>query len=210
VLASLAVACQAGLTLRQAATALRDVPPLTGRMQPVPVPSGATVLRDDYNAPIDSLDAGLRLLENASGARRILLVTDFSDSGKHRKPRLRYLARAAARAADVAIFVGEAADYGRRQAVEAGMTPAGVHHFRTLEETVRFLRSELGAGDLLLLKGRTADHATRLFHALLGPIQCWKTTCRRRVPCDLCWELGARPAQGQPDLSEPPGGRGSR
>jgi UDP-N-acetylmuramoyl-tripeptide--D-alanyl-D-alanine ligase len=198
VLASLAVGCHAGLTLREAAAALREVPPLTGRLQPVRVPSGATILRDDYNAPIDTLDADFRLLEKASAARRILLVTDFSDSGQHRRDRLRYLARAAARSADVAIFVGERADYGSRQAVEAGMRPERVHQFRALEETVRFLRSELGADDLLLLKGRTADHATRVFHALLGPIRCWKTTCRRRVSCDLCWELGDRPAAGLP------------
>jgi UDP-N-acetylmuramoyl-tripeptide--D-alanyl-D-alanine ligase len=196
VLASLAVACHAGLPLRQAATALRQVPPVVGRMQPVRLPGGATVLRDDYNAAIDTLDAGLRVLEGAAVARRILLVTDFSDFGKNRKHRLRHLARAAARSADVAVFVGESAAYGGRQAVEAGMAPERVRDFRTLEETARFLRSELGLGDLLLLKGRTTDHATRVFHALLGPIQCWKTTCRRRIPCDECWELGARPADG--------------
>ena len=190
VLASLAVACHAGLTLRQAAVALGKVAPLTGRMQPIRLPGGATVLRDDYNAPIDTLDAGLRVLEGVTGTRRILLVTDFSDSGTHRRLRLRYLAQAAARSTDVAIFVGRNARYGGRQAVEAGMAPERVHDFDSLEETARFLRSELGLGDLLLLKGRTTDHATRVFHALLGPIRCWKTACRRRVPCDLCWELG--------------------
>jgi UDP-N-acetylmuramoyl-tripeptide--D-alanyl-D-alanine ligase len=165
-------------------------------MQPVRLPGGATVLRDDYSAAIDTLDAGLRVLERAAVTRRVLLVTDFSDFGKNRRHRLRHLARAAARSADMAVFVGESAAYLGRRAIEAGMAPERVHDFRTLEETARFLRAELGLGDLLLLKGRTTDHATRVFHALLGPIQCWKTTCRRRIPCDLCWELGARPADG--------------
>jgi UDP-N-acetylmuramoyl-tripeptide--D-alanyl-D-alanine ligase len=194
VLAALAVAGYAGLTLQQAAAALRQVPPVTGRMQPVELPGGATVLRDDYNAAIDTLDAALGVLADARATRRILLVTDFSDSGQKRKHRLRYLARAAARSTEAVIFVGESAAYGGRQAIEAGMAPERVHTFRTLEETVRFLRSDLGFGDLLLLKGRTTDHVTRVFHALLGPIRCWKTTCRRRVPCDACWELGARVA----------------
>jgi hypothetical protein len=44
------------------------------------------------------------------------------------------------------------------------MEPDRVRAFATLEETAAFLRSELGPGDLLLLKGR----------------------------CDGCWELGAR------------------
>ena len=55
VLASLAVACHAGLPLRQAAMALRQMAPLVGRMQPVRLPCGATVLRDDYNAAIDGV-----------------------------------------------------------------------------------------------------------------------------------------------------------
>ena len=195
-LASLAVARHAGVPLREAAAALREVPPAMGRLQPVRLPGGATVLRDEYNAAIDTLDAALRVLEGAAATRRILLVTDFSDFGRNRKHRLRYLARAAARSADMAVFAGESAAYGGRQAVEAGMAPDRVHDFRTLEETARFLRSELERGDLLLLKGRTTDHATRVFHALLGPIQCWKTACGRRIPCDACWELGARPAAG--------------
>jgi UDP-N-acetylmuramyl pentapeptide synthase len=89
----------------------------------------------------------------------------------------------------MAVFVGESAAYGGRRAVEAGMAPAQVRDFRTLEETAHFLKAELGEGDLLLLKGRTADHATRIFHALRGPIRCWKTDCGRRIPCDRCWEL---------------------
>jgi UDP-N-acetylmuramoyl-tripeptide--D-alanyl-D-alanine ligase len=197
VLASLTVAYHAGVPLRDAATGLRQVPPVTGRLQPVRLPSGATVLRDDYHAAVDTLDAALRVLANAAAMRRILLVTDFSDFGRNRKHRLRYLARAAARSTDMVVLVGERAAYGGRRAVEAGMGPERVRAFRTLEETAGFLRSELGAGDLLLLKGRTSDHAARVFHALLGPIQCWKATCRRGILCDGCWELGARHADGR-------------
>lgn len=192
VLASLAVACHAGVPLREAATSLRQVPPIAGRLLPVRLPSGATVLRDDYHAAVDTLEAALRVLADAEAKRRILLVTDFSDFGRNRKQRLRWLGPAAARSADLAIFVGERAAYGGRRAVEAGMEPDRVRAFATLEETAGFLRSELGPGDLLLLKGRTSDHAARVFHALLGPIACWKTACRRGILCDGCWELGAR------------------
>ena len=191
VLAALAVARHAGVPLGEAAAALGRVPPVLGRLEPVQLPGGATVLRDDFIGSIDTLDAAVAVLEDAIVRRRILLVTDFSDSGKDRRNRLRHLARAAARSSDMAVFVGESAAYGGRRAVEAGMAPAQVRDFRTLEETAHFLKAELGEGDLLLLKGRTADHATRIFHALRGPIRCWKTDCGRRIPCDRCWELGA-------------------
>ena len=197
VLAALAVARHAGVPLDAAAAAVGRVPPVTGRLEPVELPGGATVLRDDHGGAIDTLDAALRVLETARAPRRVFLVTDFSDTGETRKHRLRHLGLAAARAADMAVFVGHGAAYCGRRAVEAGLPPDRAHNFPTLEESARFLRSELRPGDLLLLKGRTADHASRVFHALLGPIRCWKTECRRRVSCDRCWELGAKLARSR-------------
>lgn len=197
VLAAFTVAAHAGVPLGEAATALRGVPPLPGRMQPVRVPSGAIVLRDDYNGSVDTLEPALHVIAGAADVRRIVLVTDFSDFGKNRRHRLRHLAPLVARSADVAIFVGEQAAYLGRRAVEAGMAPERVHRFGALEEAALFLRSELGPGDLLLLKGRTTDHATRIFHALLGPIRCWKPVCPIRTSCDRCWQLGARLADSR-------------
>ena len=193
-LAALAVAHRAGVPLGTAAAALAEVAPVFGRLEPVRLPGGAIILRDDCCGAIDTLDAAVDVLTTAVATRRILLVTDYSDSGENRKHRLRHLARAAGRSADLAVFVGETAAYGGRRAVEAGLAPDRVRDFRTLEETAAFLRGELSAGDVLLLKGRTTEHATRIFYALLGSIRCWKTTCRRRIPCDLCWEFGARHA----------------
>jgi UDP-N-acetylmuramoyl-tripeptide--D-alanyl-D-alanine ligase len=204
VLATLAVARHAGVAWAAVAEALRGVEPLPGRLQPVRLPGGATVLRDDYNAAVDTLDAALQVLAGAAATRRILMVSDFSDFGKNRKHRLRHLARAAAAGADVAVFVGERAAYGRRRAIEAGLSPEQVHEFPALEAATGFLRGALRAGDLLLLKGRTTDHATRAFHALLGPVRCWKPTCPRRILCDHCWELGAAPPTAWGAVLVPP------
>ena len=51
---------------------------------------------------------------------------------------------------------------------------------------------ELREGDLVLLKGRTTDHLSRVFFAQFGPIGCWKTVCHKTINCDFCDEL--RPA----------------
>ena len=56
-------------------------------------------------------------------------------------------------------------------------------------------------GDLVLLKGRTTDHAARLFLAQLGPVRCWKSDCGKTTPCDVCWELGVSPSSQA--LAEP-------
>ena len=197
VLAALAVAGRAGVPLAAAAEALGRVSPFPGRFQPVRLPNGAVILRDDYNGAVDTLDAAVRVLAEAVAERRILLVSDVSDSGEHRPQRLRLLARVAAASAELALFVGEEAAYGRRRAIAAGLAPDRVHAFATLAAATEFLRGELRAGDLLLLKGRTSDHTARVFHALLGPIRCWKPTCPRRILCDDCWELGVGAASAR-------------
>lgn len=190
VLGAVAAATAVGVPLADAARAILDAAPFAGRMQPVLLPNRAIVLRDDYNASHDALDPALRVLGEASALRRVAVVTDFSDYDGNRKRRLRYLAPAVTRAAEVALFVGEGAAYGRRQAIAAGMRPENVHAVKDLREAAELLRSELRAGDLVLLKGRTTDHATRIFFALLGDVSCWRQRCRKQILCDFCPELG--------------------
>lgn len=192
VLAALAAACACGMTLRDAARAASRVDPFPARLQPVPLPSGAVVLRDDYNASIDTLDAACQVLRDAEARRRLVVVQDFSDFGKNRKNRLRHLAEEAARSAEVALFIGENAAYGRRRAIAAGLGPQDVHEFPTLKQATDFLRAELGDGDLVLLKGRTTDHAARVLLGQLYDVRCWKVYCRKTMLCEHCWELRDR------------------
>jgi len=203
VLAAVATARYCGVPLRDAAEAVRRVEPFPARFQPLRLPVGAIVLRDDYNASIDTLDAACRVLEEARAGRRLFVVNDFSDFGKNRKNRLRYLAEKAARSAEVALFIGEKAAYGRRRAIEAGMRPSDVYAFASFEASARFLRTELRPDDLVLLKGRTTDHAARIFFAQFGDVGCWKVYCSKETLCDNCWELGTRPEDAK--RAAPPG-----
>ena len=189
VLAAIAAADACGVRLRAGTASLRSVEPFPGRLQAVQLPIGAIALRDDYNASIDTLEAACRVLAEADAGRRLFVVNDFSDSGKNRKHRLRYLAEAAARIAEVALFIGENAEYGCRRAIEAGIEKNNVHHFPNLQAAAEFLRMELKADDLLLLKGRTTDHAGRVVLAQFHHIGCWKDYCRKTTMCDNCWEL---------------------
>jgi UDP-N-acetylmuramoyl-tripeptide--D-alanyl-D-alanine ligase len=191
-LAALSTAQRFGIKLTVAAEQLAMAQPFPGRLQPITLPSGAVLLRDDYNASIDTVEAGLKVLEEATAVRRWLVMTDLTDLDRerHRPYRLRFLADRASKAADAVVFIGESAEYGRRQAIRAGIAPGMAHGFRTLLQASTFLSSALGPGDLVLLKGRTTDHATRLYFALLGPIECWKDRCTKRMLCDICWKLG--------------------
>lgn len=204
-LAALATAHALGFRMAGAVEALHAVEPFPGRCQPARVPSGAIFLRDDYNSSIDSISPSLSVLRDAEAERRVLVMTDVSDLGVNRRVRLRHLAPEICASADSAVIIGEAAEFGKRRLVEAGMASEDVHAFDNLQPAAEFLRSKLRGGDLVLLKGRTTDHVARVFFAQLGDVRCWKSYCRKTILCDHCPDLGTPPQQrGRAVLVGPP------
>ena len=192
--AALAAAARLGVPLHEAAAALATVEPFLSRMQPILIPSGAVVLRDEYDGSIDTFEAGLKVLAEARADRRVAVISDVSDYGNPmRRKRVYHLGREIARVAEIVVFVGGAAGYGRHGALASGLTPENVHAFSDLRLAERFLRETLRRGDLVLLKGRTSDHLARLFFAQLGPVRCWKQDCTKLIGCDECPELGIAP-----------------
>lgn len=191
---AVAIGLAAGVAPEEAATAIAETEPYPGRMQPVLLPNGAVVLRDDYNASLDGSEPAFKVLADAEATRRILVVSDISDARGHRPHRLRTIAEIAARCADLLVVVGESADYGARRAIAAGFPPEAAVGVATLEQAAAFLRRELRQGDVALIKGRTTDHVGRLLWAQFGPISCWRPYCPRRQVCDECPELGSETA----------------
>jgi UDP-N-acetylmuramoyl-tripeptide--D-alanyl-D-alanine ligase len=193
VLAALLAAGAAGVPLDQAVETICQTEPHTARLEPVELPSGAIMLRDDKGSQAPTIEPALRVLEQARVSRRVLVVSDYSDSSHSHRDRMKYLGRDAARCADVAIFVDVRGDRARKAAISAGMPESDVHFFLNLEDAARFLSGELKKGDLVLLKGRIGHHLARLHHAQLGSVACWKAVCRKTSLCDQCPDLGAIP-----------------
>jgi UDP-N-acetylmuramoyl-tripeptide--D-alanyl-D-alanine ligase len=204
ILAALLTAVSVGIDLRSAAEAIGRVEPFAGRMQPVVLPGGAVMIRDEYNASPPTLDAALRAFETFAAERRVLVTSGFSDSPENSRTRFRKLGEMARRVADMAVFISsEHAHEAVKAAVKAGMRPDRVRAFDDLRTAAEYLRTELRQGDLVLLKGRTTDHLSRLFFAQLGEIGCWKTRCQETIVCDVCDELRPAPAQSSAPTSRP-------
>ncbi len=207
---AVAAARALGVPLRETAVAVAATEPVLSRMQPMLLPSGAVLLRDDYDGSIDTFEAGLRVLADARAERRVVVISDASDYGNTmRRKRLAHLGREVARVAEVAVFVGEAAEHGGRGALAAGMAAENVHVIADLREAAGLLQGMLRRGDLVLLKGRISDHISRLHFAQLGPIGCWKARCEKVIACDVCPELriaasdAARAAVVPPEWAAP-------
>lgn len=200
VLGALAAAHACGVDIADAAEAIARVEPSPGAMQPMALPCGAVVIRDELTGCIDTLRPALEALAQASARRKVLVLSDVTDTSRRPRDRLAAIGREAARIAGCVVFVGDRAGHGVRGAVAAGMDAQSAHAFGSLKAAAEFLRGELRSGDLVLLRGRTTDHLSRLYFAQLGTVQCWKTDCEKTTLCDGCPELGARPDQGASGL----------
>src|SRR5208282_5160280 len=80
VLAALTTAVCCGVPLEQAASAVRNVQPIPGRMCPMFLPNGACIIRDDFNATFPTVISSLDFLARAQVSRRIVILGDVLDA----------------------------------------------------------------------------------------------------------------------------------
>jgi UDP-N-acetylmuramoyl-tripeptide--D-alanyl-D-alanine ligase len=189
VLGALAVASVCGIELEEAARSVSRVPPFAGRMQPVRLPNGAMMLRDEENGSPDTLQAMIEVLRDARAMRRGLVFSDQSDTKQNPRKRMRSIGKQAAELCDFAVFVGEHAHHAVRAATAAGMDASSCAPHASLADAAQWLRDFARPGDLVFLKGRGTDHLSRILFAQFGNIGCWKPHCKITRLCDYCGQL---------------------
>lgn len=200
IMASLAAASYCGVPVEEAIRTIESIDPFWARLQPITLPSyGATFLRDDWNGSIDTFEKAFKVLEEADASRKIVVFSDYSDSMKKLRARANHLGRVAARIADLAIFVSDYADRSVSAAIAEGLPPEQAHAFFSISDATEFLRHALRKGDLVLIKGKTSHHLSRVYLGLLGEIKCSIPSCSRQILCDRCPELGL---EWRPELND--------
>ena len=100
VLGAVGGALASGLTLAQCAKGLEGVEPFEGRMQPVTTPEGVTFIRDDFKAPLWTLDACFEFMKAAKAKRKIVVIGELSDIINKKEKRYEQVAH---RAQDIAV-----------------------------------------------------------------------------------------------------------
>jgi len=178
-----------GIDVEKALAAIGEVQPFMARMQPMQLPCGAIVIRDEGNGSADTFDAMLKVLKEAKARRRVLVITDMTDSKEKPRKRQRALGRFAAEHTDIALFLGDHGHHAVKAAIANGMRADNCLNIMSFQVAADFLNKELGRGDLVFLKGRMIDHLSRIAIAQFGEHGCWKHTCPRTYQCDVCQQL---------------------
>ncbi len=189
ILASVAVSLAWGFTLDQVIPALEALDPTPGRMQPVLLPNGAFILRDDYKSHLETIEIGLDILAEIPARRRIVLLGDIEEPPGKKYPLYQLIGERIAKVASRAIFVG--GHSCRKYATGAkhgGMPQESISYIgeNTLK-AAELLRQEIGPGDVVLIKGRGTQRLDRVALSLMGKtVRCRINYCNVKGRCEHC------------------------
>jgi len=200
VLAALTAAQELGVSLEAAIDALSRVEPYRCRLEPVPLPNGAMMLRDETNGSLCSYGPALRILREARVRQRWLVVSNVTDvrEGSHAKGRL--IGHSIADSADYCLMVGSMTKKSRKTALASGFPEERVLHLPTWQEAAAHLREQTAPGDLILVRACYSDKLERIWYAQWGEVACEADACPHLWMCDHCKGLGFRmTAPGWPE-----------
>jgi UDP-N-acetylmuramoyl-tripeptide--D-alanyl-D-alanine ligase len=166
-LAAAATALRCGLTIDAVAAGLGELRAPKRRGEIKRGPNGSTLVDDSYNANRQSVEAALEMLKAAKppkGSRRWAVLGDMLELGAYAPEEHALVGTAAAKAVDVLVAIGAAAEHMASAARAAGMPADRVHLFaaacddpaalsRAREDAAALVREQARQGDLILVKG---------------------------------------------------------
>jgi UDP-N-acetylmuramyl pentapeptide synthase len=190
VLAAVTVTIAEGFRLDEVIPRLEALPPTPGRLEPVPLQSGAYLLRDDFKGPLETIDAALDVLAEIPAPRRIVVLGEVDEPIGSEGPIYRRLGERFGALVSQAILLGHSratrryAIGARRAGLPAEMLlEAGHDIFRAIAA----LDNRLAPGDVVLVKGRDSQRLARVALALAGrQVRCDLRSCHARIGCDIC------------------------
>jgi UDP-N-acetylmuramoyl-tripeptide--D-alanyl-D-alanine ligase len=156
--AAAAAALAMGIPLETAAEALAHARLSKWRMQPVDLPNGALLINDTYNSSPGSARASLDALATIGAPRRIAVLGEILELGDESPAEHRALGRYAASRADIVVAVG----------METEPLASAAEGLLLLDNRAAtdWLRDNLRAGDVLLIKGSRGAHMDEIAAAL--------------------------------------------
>ena len=189
ILAAIATALTQGFSLEQILPPLQTLSPTPGRLEPIRLPSGALILRDDFKSPLETINAALDVLAEIPARRRIVVLGDISEPFGKQWQIYRKVGERIAQVATKAIFIT-----GKFRAYAASARASGLPSSSLVDvggsflEAIDALRQDLGPGDVILIKGRDTQRLDRITLALMGrTVRCKLTFCNTKAArCEHC------------------------
>jgi len=182
----------------------------------VTTPDGVTFIRDDFKAPMWTVDACFEFMKAAQAKRKIIIVGTLSDRRGSDSIKYLNMAKRAQEIADITLFIGPWASSALKARKPGGENALRV--FSHVRDAAEYINSNTHEGDLILLKGiNKQDHLLRIIMARSGDVACWRDDCNlelfcrecpdRRKPSGLPVLMGSASISGEAPQATPSGGR---
>ncbi|MDP3762745.1 MAG: UDP-N-acetylmuramoyl-tripeptide--D-alanyl-D-alanine ligase [bacterium] len=161
------------------ALSLYSAPP--GRLKLIKGIKETLILDDTYNSSPKAAQAALETLAEIPAKRKIAVLGDMLELGKHTITAHREIGEMATeKKIDLLITVGVRAKFFAEGATKAGFNKKQILSFGDSEEAARELEKIIGAGDLILIKGSQGIRMEKIVEALMSePEKASELLCRQ-------------------------------
>ncbi|MSR70844.1 hypothetical protein EXS62_02285 [Candidatus Kaiserbacteria bacterium] len=176
-LAAAAVGVALGKPLGESAGALGRYDPPPGRMRLIRGLKDTLIIDDTYNASPAATEAALETLDMVSHPsddlgitpkRRIAVLGDMLELGRHSAVEHRKVGAHAARTTDLLITIGFRARDIAQGALDAGMPDKNILQFEDAGKAGEELQNLLQAGDCILVKGSQSIRTERVVEEVMA------------------------------------------
>ncbi|HHV76968.1 MAG TPA: UDP-N-acetylmuramoyl-tripeptide--D-alanyl-D-alanine ligase [Syntrophothermus lipocalidus] len=160
VIAAAGVAVRLGVDLADIQSKIRSFSPSSRRLNIKTGLGGITIIDDCYNANPVSMKAGLEVLSDvAAGRYRVAVLGDMYELGSYEVQGHREVGyKAAELGVERLVTVGELARHIGEAAKEAGLDKERILHFSDKELAIAYLKSDLPAEAVVLIKASRGMH----------------------------------------------------
>jgi UDP-N-acetylmuramoyl-tripeptide--D-alanyl-D-alanine ligase len=167
-LSALALSSGLKLNMINAISALKNYDVSPGRMRLLKGINESLIIDDTYNSSPFACESALKTLgEVKNRQRKIAILGDMLELGKHTVEAHKNIGKIAKEYADILIVVGQRAKSIKEGALEAGMKSENIFEFLESKEAGDFVKTFLQAGDIVLVKGSQGMRMERVAEAIL-------------------------------------------
>jgi UDP-N-acetylmuramyl pentapeptide synthase len=166
--AAVAVACQCGFTLEEAAFALTEHEPAPGRMRIIPGIKGTVILDDTYNSSPTAVEQALTTLKELKHAKRkIAVLGDMLELGRFSADEHERVGAMVASSADVLFTLGIRSRKIAEGALENGLDEELIFQYEDVGKAGKELQAYLQPGDVVLVKASQGVRAERVVEEVM-------------------------------------------
>ncbi len=173
-LASLALSFGLKWNMLEAINALKNYDVPAGRMRLLKGINNSLIIDDTYNSSPFASESALKTLGGikqnglpAQAGRKITVLGDMLELGKHTKEAHENVGKIAKENANVLIVVGQRAKSIKDGAIEANMDNQKIFEFSDSREAGEFLKTFVNTNDIVLIKGSQGMRMERAVEAIL-------------------------------------------